>query len=200
VFQHISEGDTVIDVGANVGYYSMGFAKRVKPKGKVIAIEPIPANMKNLKLNCKLNNLNNVIFIDKAASDRTSEAEICIPRGVMLGKKVFMYFGDSSIQFIPRARTFNLPSRKIKVCTTTLDFLTKDLKEIKVIKIDAEGAEAQVLSGSVETLGKTHLLYIECQKENLSYVTEILRKINYSYQLIEVPHAVHILAKNSRYF
>jgi len=162
MLQHVSEGDTVIDVGANIGYYTLHFAKKVGPKGKVIAIEPIPKTMKILELNCKLNGIQNVVLINKAASDRVGRTEIHIPRGFG-----FTFFGDSAEQSIPKIKIFNLPSFNLVVPTTTLDFLTKGINKIKMIKIDAEGAEAKILFGADETLRKTHYIYISSAKKRI---------------------------------
>ena len=56
----IKEGDFVIDVGANFGYYTLLFSKIVGPRGKVIAFEPHPGLFKLLEYNIKHNYITNV--------------------------------------------------------------------------------------------------------------------------------------------
>ncbi len=58
--EQIKEGDIVIDVGANIGYYTLIFAQLVGKTGKVFAFEPEPKNFEILKKNIEINNYGNV--------------------------------------------------------------------------------------------------------------------------------------------
>ncbi|WP_231136371.1 FkbM family methyltransferase [Acidianus ambivalens] len=70
LLSNIREGDIVIDAGANIGLFSILASFKVKDKGRVIAIEPEPNNLKILMQNVELNNLDNVIVIPKALYDK----------------------------------------------------------------------------------------------------------------------------------
>jgi len=72
--RYVRRGETVYDVGANLGYVSLSLAKRVGPTGHVAAFEPIPQNVELLRKNIANNRLSSVRVFDVAASDRTGEA------------------------------------------------------------------------------------------------------------------------------
>jgi FkbM family methyltransferase len=65
----LKEGDRVIDVGANVGYFSLLASSIVKDSGKVFSFEPDPKNMKSLNANILLNGFNNICVYQVAISD-----------------------------------------------------------------------------------------------------------------------------------
>lgn len=69
--QDIRPGDVVLDIGANIGYYTLLFARWVGPTGRVYAFEPDPKNFDILKRNVELNGYANVVLSSKAVSDRT---------------------------------------------------------------------------------------------------------------------------------
>ena len=174
--------DIFVDVGANIGYYTILAAKKVKKQGKVIAIEPIPENVGVLMTNIKLNNLNNVRVMPKAAWNTSN---IKIAMYIPSIKERIKFFGTSS----SGKRGYNL----VLVETVTLDSVLDSTKKIKVIKIDVEGAEKQVLEGALNALDKTHMVYVECRKENLGYLLGILIKKSFSCSLVHAPHAAHLL-------
>jgi FkbM family methyltransferase len=65
----LAPGMNVVDVGANIGYYTLMFAQVVGPAGRIIAIEPSPENLPELKLNIERNKLRNVEIIPKAVGN-----------------------------------------------------------------------------------------------------------------------------------
>src|ERR1700683_695223 len=75
---YVSAGDTVYDIGANIGYVSLSLAKRVGPNGRVIAFEPVPRNVDLLRKSIEVNSLKNIKLLDCAASDRCGETVIRI--------------------------------------------------------------------------------------------------------------------------
>src|SRR3989344_3364089 len=60
IMKNVKRGDVVLDVGANIGYYTLLFAKLVGPEGIVFAFEPDPTNFSILKKNVETNNYTNV--------------------------------------------------------------------------------------------------------------------------------------------
>ena len=131
----IGPDDTVVDVGANVGFFSLLAAQSVGSSGKVLAFEPVPLALERLHVNLQLNSAKNVAVYSIALSDATGYRD--------LYEGPPDHVGISSIRPIARAQ------RTIKVQTTTLDdMLTRlEIESIKLVKIDVEGAEQLVIQG-----------------------------------------------------
>src|SRR5215203_6133522 len=146
-FQPKSEG-IVVDVGAHYGRYTLIAAKRIGPKGKVIAIEADPKNFDMLNKNIKLNELEHIITLNYAASSNKSKVKLSIPE-----KKSGHTIYSSIIS--SRASTVKF----IEVNANTLDNLLHEngisLEEVNWIKIDVEGAELEVVKGATNILSKS---------------------------------------------
>ena len=129
----IKEGDTVVDLGANIGYYTLLAARLVGKKGKVYAFEPEPTNYSLLLKNIELNGYDNVFAVQKAVSNVTGTV------------RLFLDDKDTG------AHTIYQPGGKrksVEVESITLDEFFKDKKHnIDVVKIDVEGAEMAALCG-----------------------------------------------------
>src|SRR5215211_4165038 len=143
------DGGIVVDVGAHYGRYTLIAAKRVGPKGKVIAIEADPNNFDMLNKNIKLNELSeNVITLNYAASSNKSKVKLSIPEKKS-GHTIY-----SSI-ITSRAPTVKF----MEVNANTLDNLLHEngisLEEVNWIKIDVEGAELEVVKGATNILSKS---------------------------------------------
>jgi len=150
------EDQIIVDVGANVGYYTIVLAQKVGKNGKVIAIEPDPETFNILKKNCELNNLANVELHNVAISDQ---------EGSLKFFKSETHSGKSSL--VP-----NSSSQTITVNSITLDnLLGKNFSQIHWLKIDVEGFEFFVLKGSASILPITQNILIEVHEE-------IMRKQN----------------------
>ena len=72
------KGDTVVDIGANIGYYSIMLAKFVGKSGKVYAFEPEPKNVELLSKNVKVNNLHNIKVSNIAISSKKQDLDLFI--------------------------------------------------------------------------------------------------------------------------
>lgn len=136
----INEGDLVIDIGANIGWYS----KIARMKGaEVIAFEPDPRNFEILKLNCP-----DCILLNYAVGDSSEDLHLTYSSA---GN-----YGDT--------RPSN-NNGSIKVKQTRLDDIINDtLKNPKAIKIDVQGWEPYVISGgkkTFESLKKGSLVLLE---------------------------------------
>lgn len=125
-----------IDVGANIGYYTMLFAKLSGANGVVYAIEPLRKNYLSLELSAEINQYHNIQLFCGVASSSEGEVNISIPQG------------DGAYAHI--ASDSSSGERLITVQSTTLDSLaaTYAMPRIDAIKIDVEGAELLVLQGA----------------------------------------------------
>ena len=78
--QSIRPGDVVVDLGANVGYYTILRGKLVGEIGRVYAFEPDPVGFEILRRNVRLNGLHNVVLEQKAVSSKPGLIHLDIPR------------------------------------------------------------------------------------------------------------------------
>jgi len=189
----LEEVDVFIDVGANIGYYSLLAAKRVGLYGKVIAFEPVPSTSKILKINYVLNKRlhlisSPIIIIEKAAWESSNDkVKIIIP---LTGSQI--YFGLSGI-----STEVKFSSIELNVNTCTLDeelrILGLENKNIKVLKVDVEGNEKAVLLGAQNCLKRTLKIYVECSKDAAPYIIEFLKKFNFKFTYIDAKEVIHLL-------
>lgn len=141
IFQKtVRAGNVVVDLGANIGYYTLIAARLVGNSGKVFAFEPDPENFALLKKNVEANGYTNVVLVEKAVAD-------------VSGRTTLFFFseskGGSMIHDAPGS------SGSILVETVTLDDFFKSFRgDIHVIKMDVEGAERKVLRGMENVLRK----------------------------------------------
>ena len=136
VKNEIKEGDVVVDIGANIGYYTLLFSKLVGKKGKVFAFEPEPVNFQLLKKNVEINGCQNIILENKIVSNKNGKAKLYISEQ-----------GPGKHKIYP---TQNDEENLIFVDSVKLDDYFKDLdiiKNISFIKIDVEGSELGVIKG-----------------------------------------------------
>ncbi len=137
----IKEGMNVIDVGANIGYYTLLGARLVGEKGRIFAFEPERRNYELLLKNIELNGYKNVIPLQKAVSYKTGKARLYVDR---------VNGGIHSLY-----KTNQDANETTVVDTISLDDFFKNREcTIHCIKIDVEGAEMTVLMGMSEIVRK----------------------------------------------
>lgn len=130
--KEIKSGMTVLDLGANIGFYTLLFADLVGEGGKVFAFEPEPNNFSTLEKNVKLNRFKNVVLVRKAVSDKTGNIDLFLSES--MGRHTIYSSGKGG--------------KKIKIESIKLDdFLKNYTKAIDFIKMDIEGAEYAALLG-----------------------------------------------------
>jgi FkbM family methyltransferase len=129
----LKEGMTFVDVGANIGYYTLLAARLVGSKGQVFAFEPCPDNFRLLERNVKSNGHTNVTLVPKAVSDRSGWATLQLDRSSSGGHTL---------------SNFRAGARSIAVETVSLDdYFTGKTWSIDLVKTDAEGADPAVFQG-----------------------------------------------------
>lgn len=134
----LGRGQIALDVGANVGCYSILFGQWAGHTGRVFAFEPDPVSLQGLKRHIELNGLSDCVVPEPLAVSFTS------------GHATFAAEGASGMHRL--ASTSN-KSAGYEVATTTLDAFCAEQKiSPTLIKIDVEGSELDVLRGARETL------------------------------------------------
>lgn len=165
--QYLAAGDRFIDVGANIGYFTIVAALRAGPGGSVISIEPNQAVFGYLTANVALNRLTNVELHNLA-----------------LGA----HCGESRLRLHPRDDTQSRidSTDGQPVLVRRLDDVVEDRNPVSLIKIDVEGYEKQVIEGGPKTLGRADCVYLESWETQYSRygatcgeVLQSLRKLGF---------------------
>lgn len=139
LMRHIKPGDTVIDVGAHVGYFTLLMAVLVGPTGRVLAFEPSPENYQRLLNHLAINGLTNVTPFHMAVGDKCGVVDLWINKDNDGGHAVY----DVGM-LAPNTKSRAHPQR-YPVWMTTIEAVCP--KHPSVMKVDVEGAEHNVLKG-----------------------------------------------------
>ncbi len=138
-----------LDVGGNIGYYTLLESNIVGENGKVIAIEPSPPNFQHLQKNLEMQNANNVDAYNFAAGDKDGDIN-------------FLIYEESNGSFtIPDGETTNLPGELIKVQAKKLDTFLDELKinHVDFVRMDVEGYESHIIDGMKNTIEKSKPMF-----------------------------------------
>ena len=152
----IKESDYVLDLGANIGYFTLIMSKLVGDSGKVFSFEPSMDNFEILKKNIKVNNCNNVIIENMAVGNKNGEIKL--------------YLSDNQSMHTLYENTIST-NRSVTVPIIKLDdyYNKKSINKINVIKMDVEGAELDTLRGmsNILTENKDVVLFVEFNPESI---------------------------------
>ena len=159
-------GDVVIEVGANIGAHTVGIAKRVGPTGYVLAFEPQRLVFQNLCANIALNSLTNVECHWAAVG--TTQGFVTVPE---LDFNQRNNFGGLSLLNVQQGR--RVP------CVRLDDFL--GLPRVRLIKIDVEGMESNVITGGKQLIAKCKpFLYVENDRvDNSENLMRLIASLGY---------------------
>lgn len=135
----LRRGDLVVDVGAHVGFFTLLAANLVGPSGHVRSFEPVPANFDALNANLALNGYSWVAALRAAVSDA--------PGTVSLGLADTRLVGASTADFTVGGELSSVEAPAVK-----LDDVLGEAGRVRLLKIDAEGHEPQVLAGAAGVL------------------------------------------------
>ncbi|HEV2150147.1 MAG TPA: FkbM family methyltransferase [Longimicrobiaceae bacterium] len=151
VVQHlVGPGDTVVDVGANVGVYTRVLSELVGPTGRVVSVEPVPQTFSLLSHNIRSLGMANVRAVNAAVSDRDATVTMEVPKYDSAGENYYeahVIPGDETGQ----ARTEN---RRVQARSLTLDSITDGLDPVTFVKCDVEGHELACIAGSESLIRK----------------------------------------------
>jgi FkbM family methyltransferase len=129
--QHLRSGNVFLDVGANVGFYSLLASRLVGPTGRVLAFEADPDTHKCLAHHVAQNGAGNVTCINAGVSDRNETLHLVRNRGGNRGGNSFVTSGSDAVPV---------------ACAPIIDFLERHaVAHVDAMKIDIEGMESRVL-------------------------------------------------------
>jgi FkbM family methyltransferase len=141
--QRVQTGSHVMDIGANIGYFSAVMARQVGPQGRVFSFEPVPSTYKQLCLCRSFNKLDQLTPLNLALGNQNTTAELHFDPSMMGSASLHGHMSDAQRQ-----------SATVQV--RRLDDLWKEgaVTEPKLIKIDVEGHEYAVFEGARALLSK----------------------------------------------
>lgn len=142
-------GDVFVDVGANIGYFSLLASRVVGGEGLVLAFEPLQENVARLIDTCSRNRSRNVICLGLALNDA--------------GRLVKLHLSGDGQVGLTSMRPFGADSRTVLSCRLD-DIIDASLfTRVRLVKIDVEGAEMNALKGMAALLNRGHRPYFICE-------------------------------------
>ena len=177
ILQQVLKSDmTVLDIGANIGYYVLIESKYINT-GKIIAVEPVPSNIETLKKNLELNKVQNVYTIEGAVSSSSGEKEFHLSNMSNLG----------TFHPVGTAKKY-LAGDTLKVSTCTVRDIAEKYGIPDLLRMDVEGHEVSILNSLIEDiksckmapkiLFETHLSRYN-EKNNMRSCLNSLFKLGY---------------------
>jgi len=166
---NIEPNDTVVDIGANIGIFSLFAAS--KSKGRILAFEPFSENIRYFEQNLEENKIQNVTISNRAVSDKNGTSKLYLgstPVGNFLDKAISEHDFET------------LKTVEVKTISLENIFEEYGLSEIDYLKLDCEGSEGKILKGTPEKyLRRIKKMAIEFH-DNLSILshTEICELLN----------------------
>jgi FkbM family methyltransferase len=175
----VKRGGVYFDIGSNVGFYALNFAKQTGRNGKVFAFEPEPETYQKLVRNVELNQFQPIIETFNLAVSEKS------------GEKNFYISSESSSAWgttIPEGKERAIATFSVKTISLDEFVNEKGIKEIDFMKVDIEGGEFELMEGATEVFKRKAVkkIFIECSGPSLSIrrktLTEYLdmfKKVDY---------------------
>ncbi|MBN8726641.1 MAG: FkbM family methyltransferase [Xanthomonadales bacterium] len=140
--RQLGEGDVMLDIGANLGVFSLLAAECVGPAGRVIAVEPVAANRVLLARSAQENGFRHVELIAAAASDVAGTIQL----------RTHPSTSNSAMPAAAGARLRAAGGATISVAAIVLDEQLVGLERLDLVKVDVVGMEPLALRGLERTL------------------------------------------------
>lgn len=177
--QHHGDGLVVVDCGANIGVFTVEWAKHMSGWGAVLAFEAQERLYYALAGNIAINNCFNARAVHAAVAGQIGAMKIPMPNYFAPGS-----FGSLELkqrngtEFIGQVIDYS-EDKMVAVPTTTLD--SQKLPRVDLIKIDVEGMEIDVLAGAGDCVAKSHpILFIEAVKIDSDELRAWLERFDYA--------------------
>ena len=188
--KYIKPGDTVIDIGGNLGFFILLLNELVGPSGKIFSFEPSRILKARLEATVKNNNLQNINILNHALGESDGVTTL--------------HYNPKQSGLTSIVTNFSEGSLSEEITVTTLDKFSEQIpNRVSFIKIDTEGYEPQVLKGSMELIIRDKpTIYIELGGEYQAssvVALKILNELNYyceaeNLDLKTIPAGVNFIA------
>jgi FkbM family methyltransferase len=188
--RHVEPGSFCLDIGANLGYFTLLMSLLTGAEGRIVAFEPMPDTLQVLRKNIEVNQLKNVTVVGAAVSDHSGSVELLSQESQQFTKTA------STVGYRLEGATRSTVASAIRLD----DYFGRADRLPSVIKIDVEGGELEVLKGARETIlrGKP-ILVIEIHgwgSERSGQVIHLLSELEYDSKVVEIrPPEALCLAK-----
>lgn len=159
-------GDTFVDIGANVGYFTIWAARRLQPAGRVFSFEPNPQAYARLAANVSANEFTNVVLFNTAVGERESTA--CLTANRHDTATSYLVSGDG----LEVAGCVRVPVRSLDSCLAEVG-----APRVSLVKMDAEGSEPAILRGAERTLACRPRLLVEVDEMRLERAGSSAREL-----------------------
>ena len=195
--KNLRKGAVFLDIGANIGAYTLIGSKLVGENGKVFAFEPVGNIRETLNTNISTNNLKNITVIDQAVYDKNIDLELFISNKKNKGMSSIYRHSQES-------------GEKETVKAIKIDDFVKlnNVPKIDLIKLDIEGAELNAILGMTKTIHRFHPTFImeisddilENSSQEKNNIFSLMKTLNYKpYSIDSKGYIVNISRKNKNY-
>lgn len=157
LYDLMKEGQTIFDIGTNVGDVALHAAKLVGEMGEIHCFEPDPRNYIRLDINLRLNKFTNIVSNQVGLGHEAGSFKIEVVES-----------GNLGMNRIVSNELDHKDYRLVEIITLDSYVLETNMENIDLVKIDVEGFEYNVLKGSVNVVEKYHpVFFIELDNNNL---------------------------------
>lgn len=176
----ISEGSIILDIGANIGYYSLCLSPIVGKTGVIHAFEPVEQNFQKIKVAIDRNNISNIVVNKVAVGSEAGTLTLFVAGDVENSGSASVVIGST---------TRNQPIQ-VEMITGDDYLLTQDVEQVDFIKIDIEGFELEALTGLSKLLSRddapiifyeNNASILEKREIPLTAVADFLASCGYQY-------------------
>lgn len=192
----LDDGDTVIDAGAWIGYYTLLAASKVGANGKVIAIEPHPLNLAKLYRHIELNRFDNIVVIESALSYEETKMDLEIGSTSLLHRLKLKYSNHTSVSDSDDI-VKESGNNTINVNVRRLDNILAELgidNNIKLLMMDIEGYEYNALLGCGRWIEEgridniiieVHISFLQQSSRSFDDLLNMLKHYGYHIKIID---------------
>ena len=172
--KEVAPGNVILDVGANIGYYSIMLANIVGSNGKIYALEPEPTNYQTLEKNITLNKLENIIEPYQMGASDTN-----LPKFLYRSK-----YSNMHSFILPENDIIDIknPKSQIEIKMTNLSDFISNKEPIDMLRMDIEGYEVEVLLGLQDAIKNntwTGKILFECHFKKYNETHNIKNKLEF---------------------